>query len=144
MLREIANKKKMNCELQIVPAVFLSRLNNIIVQLRTQLETIGNDMMILHDLRKLYYDLRDAIVSNKASQDPSTVLKLELDAIYKHLISTLKKLRSRQKKRLADLHSSIFEEELENPRVDTPMKSQLKIFVARVVLLIDGINILLI
>ena len=134
----------MNCESPIMAAVFLSRLNNIVIQLRTQLETIGNDMMIMHDLRKLYYDLREAIVSNKASQDPSTVLKIELDAIYRHLISTLKQLRSRQRKRLADLHSNIFEEELENPRVDTPMKSQLKIFVARVVLLIDGIDILLV
>ena len=84
----------MSCESQVISAVFLSRLNNIIIQLRTQLETISNDMMILHDLRKLYYDLRDAIVSNKASQDPSTVLEIKLDAIYEHLILTLKQLRS--------------------------------------------------
>ena len=133
----------MDCESQVISAVFLTRLNNNIVQLRTQLETINNDMMILHDLRELYYDLRDAIVTNKASQDPSTDLEIKLDAIYEHLILTLRQLRSRQKKRLADLHSDIFKEELENPRVDTPMKSQFKIFAARVVLLINGIDILL-
>ena len=134
----------MSCEPQVISAVFLSRLNNSVTQLKTQLETISNDMMILHDLRELYYDLRDAIVSNKASQDPSIVLEIKLDAIHEHLILTLKQMRSRQKKRLVDLHSDIFKEELEHPRVDTPMKSQLKVFVARVVLLIDGIDILLI
>ena len=133
----------MNCEPHAVSTVFLSRLNNTIAQLKTQLETINNDMTIMWDLHELYYDLRDAIVSNKASQDPSIVLEVELEAIREHLILTLKQLRSRQKRRLVDLHSDIFKEELEHPQVNTPMKSQLKVFVARVVLLIDGIDILL-
>ena len=39
--------------------------------------------------------------------------------------------------------SQSVKEELEHPQVDTPIKSELKIFLARVMLLIEGIDILL-
>ena len=108
----------MNCEPHIVSATFLSRLNNSITQLKAQQETICNDMTSLQDLHELYYDLRYSMISNKALQDPSIILEIELDAIHEHLILTLKHLRSRQKKRLVDLHSNIFKEELEHPQVN--------------------------
>ena len=132
----------MNNEPHIISGTFLSRLNESIIQLRTY-HTICNDMSNFHDLHELYYDIQNARTSNEGLCAPSIVLERELDAIKEHLISTLNHLRSRQRKRLLDLHSDIFKEELEHPRIDTPMKNELKRFVARVMLLIEGIDILL-
>ena len=132
----------MNNEPHAISAILLSRLNESIIQLRTY-QTICNDMSNFHDLHELYYDIRNAQTSNKGLCAPSIILERELNAIKEHLISTLRHLRSRQRRRLLDLHSDICKEELKHPRIDTPMKNELKRFVARVMLLIEGIDILL-
>ena len=133
----------MNSAVNIVSEQLLYRLNDRIIRLRTTQKTLLNDMENFQALLTLHYDIRDAIVKNEAAFDPSIKLRIELDAIYKHLITTLKQLHSQQKRRLLDLHSKLLTEEINYPHVNTPTKEELKTFSARVLLFAKHIEIFL-
>ena len=105
----------MNYVLHTMSEQFLCQMNNSIVHLRTQEKTLTNDMKNFQELHELYYDIRYARVSNKASLDPSVTLEKELKVIYEHLILTINQFHTQQKKRLLDIHSRLLKEELENP-----------------------------
>ena len=75
----------MNGELHTVSEQFLCQFNNNITHLQTQERTVTNDMKNFQELHELYYDIRYARVSNRASSDPSITLEKELKIIYEHL-----------------------------------------------------------
>ena len=83
----------MNCELRTMS----EQLNNIISRLQAQEKTI-NDMENFQNLHELYYDVRYARISNKASLKPSITMERELKTIYEHLMLTINQVHDRQKK----------------------------------------------
>ena len=118
----------MNGELHTVSEQFLCQLNNSIVHLQTQEKTLTNDMKNFQELHELYYDIRYARISNKASFDPSITLEKELKVIYEHLILTINQFCTQQRKRLLDIHSKLLKEDFEHPQVNTAKRLNLKPF----------------
>ena len=132
----------MNIESHDTSERFLYKLNHSILCLRAQ-GTLENDMKNLDMLHELYYDIRYARITNKASIEPSVLLERKLKTIYKHLAQTINKLYQRQRQRLIRLHTQILEEELKNPKSETFRKQELQTLSSRIVPFCNGISLLL-
>ena len=133
----------MNIESHDTSERFLYKLNHSILCLRAQEGTLENDMKNLDMLHELYYDIRYARITNKASIEPSVLLERKLKTIYKHLAQTINKLYQRQRQRLIRLHTQILEEELKNPKSETFRKQELQTLSSRIVPFCNGISLLL-
>ena len=141
MIKKTDNK--MNNKLNATSQLLLLPLNGAMSMLEMQEPTLENDKSVFQKLHNLYYDIRYAKTSNKASLNPSRKMNEELKIIYAYLMINIKNIHDRHKKRLSYILSKQMEEELEHPQIDTPRKADLKDLFSRTVLFIQYMEILL-
>ena len=142
LTHRICVHKRMNSELDIVSNQLLVCLNNIIVCIQTQEQTLDKESANFQKLCDLYHDTKYAIASNKSSMNPSNKIKKELRVIYAYLMIILKQMHDRQKRLLQNVYQKQMTEELKHPRIETPQKLKLKTYFARITLFIQRIETL--
>ena len=132
----------MNSELDIVSDQLLICLNDIIVCIQSQEQTLDNEIKNFQKLHDLYHDIGYARVSNKLSMNPSNKIKKESKVIYAYLMIVLKQMHDRQKRLLQYVYQKQMTEELEYPQIENPQKLKLKTYFSRITLFIQRIETL--
>ena len=142
LMHKICVQKGMNSELDIVSDQLLVCLNDIIVCIQSQEQTLDNEIKNFQKLHDLYHDSGYARLSNKSSMNPSNKIRKESKVIYAYLMIILKQMHDRQKRLLQNVYQKQMMEELKHPRIETPQKLKLKTHFSRITLFIQRIETL--